>query len=317
MVSVPAALRRGAQRRGRRRARADRELGRGRGHRHPGRAGHRRAADDLPRGAAADRVRAAGAAGHRAVGREDGDRAPGRAAAGAPLAGARTCRTRVWESAASNADGARLVQEGRYDGAFAGEFAARDATGWSRWSPRSTTRSNAETRFVLVGRPGAARGADRGGQDLGGDLAGRRPPRRAAGAAPGVRGARGQPDADRVAADRRRASGQYCFSVDAEGHITDRRVGEALMGLKRICPKVRFLGSYPRADEVASAGAARARRTRSSPRRRTGWPAPSTAASDDQHRAPAGHRPNMLPDRLWVSTEVIHRLCPQLGDKST
>jgi prephenate dehydratase len=27
-------------------------------------------------------------------------------------------------------------------------------------------------------------------------------------------------------------------------------VGEALMGLKRICPQVRFLGSYPRADEV-------------------------------------------------------------------
>jgi prephenate dehydratase len=48
--------------------------------------------------------------------------------------------------------------------------------------------------------------------------------------------------------------GNYCFSIDAEGHITDRRVGEALMGLKRTCPQVRFLGSYPRAgvspDEV-------------------------------------------------------------------
>ncbi|CAM5607727.1 hypothetical protein SBADM41S_09568 [Streptomyces badius] len=48
--------------------------------------------------------------------------------------------------------------------------------------------------------------------------------------------------------------GNYCFAVDAEGHIADRRVGEALMGLKRISPKVRFLGSYPRAgvspDEV-------------------------------------------------------------------
>lgn len=41
--------------------------------------------------------------------------------------------------------------------------------------------------------------------------------------------------------------GNYCFAVDAEGHISDRRVGEALMGLKRICPNVRFLGSYPRA----------------------------------------------------------------------
>ena len=26
------------------------------------------------------------------------------------------------------------------------------------------------------------------------------------------------------------------------------RVGEALMGLRRVCPDVRFLGSYPRAD---------------------------------------------------------------------
>jgi prephenate dehydratase len=42
--------------------------------------------------------------------------------------------------------------------------------------------------------------------------------------------------------------GNYCFCIDAEGHISDRRVAEALMGLKRICLQVRFLGSYPRAD---------------------------------------------------------------------
>ena len=42
--------------------------------------------------------------------------------------------------------------------------------------------------------------------------------------------------------------GRYCFSIDCEGHVTDARVGEALMGLKRICADVRFLGSYPRAD---------------------------------------------------------------------
>ena len=42
--------------------------------------------------------------------------------------------------------------------------------------------------------------------------------------------------------------GNYCFCIDAEGHISDRRVAEALMGLKRICRQVRFLGSYPRAD---------------------------------------------------------------------
>lgn len=45
--------------------------------------------------------------------------------------------------------------------------------------------------------------------------------------------------------------GRYCFSIDCEGHVTDARVGEALMGLKRICADVRFLGSYPRADGAA------------------------------------------------------------------
>ncbi len=44
--------------------------------------------------------------------------------------------------------------------------------------------------------------------------------------------------------------GNYCFSVDAEGHIDDARLGEALMGLHRVCANVLFLGSYPRADET-------------------------------------------------------------------
>lgn len=42
--------------------------------------------------------------------------------------------------------------------------------------------------------------------------------------------------------------GAYCFSIDLEGHVLDERLGEALMGLRRICAEVRFLGSYPRAD---------------------------------------------------------------------
>jgi prephenate dehydratase len=44
--------------------------------------------------------------------------------------------------------------------------------------------------------------------------------------------------------------GRYCFFVDAEGHVSDARVGEALMGLKRRSTGVRFLGSYPRADAL-------------------------------------------------------------------
>ncbi|MGH3497920.1 MAG: prephenate dehydratase [Nocardioidaceae bacterium] len=42
------------------------------------------------------------------------------------------------------------------------------------------------------------------------------------------------------------ALGRYCFSIDCEGHVVDARVGEALMGLRRVCADVRFLGSYPR-----------------------------------------------------------------------
>jgi prephenate dehydratase len=42
--------------------------------------------------------------------------------------------------------------------------------------------------------------------------------------------------------------GSYCFSIDIEGHVGDARVAETLMGLKRVCAQVRYLGSYPRAD---------------------------------------------------------------------
>ena len=44
--------------------------------------------------------------------------------------------------------------------------------------------------------------------------------------------------------------GRYCFSIDCEGHIEDARVGEALTALRRMCADVRFLGSYPRVDGV-------------------------------------------------------------------
>lgn len=42
--------------------------------------------------------------------------------------------------------------------------------------------------------------------------------------------------------------GDYLFSVDIEGHVDDARVGEALIGLRRVCADVRYLGSYPRVD---------------------------------------------------------------------
>ncbi|SFN20709.1 MULTISPECIES: prephenate dehydratase [Streptomyces] len=156
----------------------------------------------------------------------------------------------VWESAASNADGARLVQEGRYDAAFAGEFAAA-RYGLEALETEIHDAENAQTRFVLVGRPArpaAPTGSDKtsvviwqrddhpgGLRDLLGEFA--------------VRGVnlmllQSRPTGEGI--------GNYCFAIDAEGHISDRRVAEALMGLKRICLQVRFLGSYPRADAATA-----------------------------------------------------------------
>ncbi|MFF4950613.1 prephenate dehydratase [Streptomyces chattanoogensis] len=155
----------------------------------------------------------------------------------------------VWESAASNADGARLVQEGRYDGAFAGEFAAA-TYGLEPLVTGIHDAQNAATRFVLVGRPArpaAPTGADKTSVVLW--LAEDHP-----GALLellqeyAVRGVSMMRIESRPTGE---GIGRYCFSVDCEGHISDRRVGDVLMGLKRVCRDVRFLGSYPRADAGA------------------------------------------------------------------
>lgn len=42
--------------------------------------------------------------------------------------------------------------------------------------------------------------------------------------------------------------GQYCFSIDCEGHLADERVGDAVAALHRVCADVRYLGSYARRD---------------------------------------------------------------------
>ncbi|WP_370091978.1 prephenate dehydratase [Streptacidiphilus sp. MAP12-20] len=155
-----------------------------------------------------------------------------------------------WESAASNADGARMVQEGRFDGAFAGEFAAAQY-GLVPLATEIHDAANATTRFVLVGRPGrtsAPTGADKTSAVfwLAEDHPGALLELLQEFAVRGVNLMRieSRPTGEGL--------GNYCFSADAEGHITDRRVSEALMGLHRICPKVRFLGSYPRADAQAA-----------------------------------------------------------------
>jgi prephenate dehydratase len=47
--------------------------------------------------------------------------------------------------------------------------------------------------------------------------------------------------------------GEYCFSIDCEGHLADARVADALTALHRVCAAVRYLGSYPRRDGAQSA----------------------------------------------------------------
>jgi len=42
--------------------------------------------------------------------------------------------------------------------------------------------------------------------------------------------------------------GDYHFIIDAEGHINDANVSQAVARLREICEEIRFLGSYPREE---------------------------------------------------------------------
>jgi len=108
-------------------------------------------------------------------------------------------------------------------------------------------RAGAVTRFVLVARPGAL--PERTGADKTTVMLFQRDDR-AGGLLElleqfSVRGINMTRLESRPTKD---SLGSYCFSIDFEGHVLDERVGEALMGLKRVCAEVRFLGSYPRED---------------------------------------------------------------------
>lgn len=154
-----------------------------------------------------------------------------------------------WESASSNAAGAKMVQEGQYDGAFAGEFTA-SVYGLTPLVTGIHDAYEAVTRFVLVRRPGrlaAPTGFDRTSLVV-------RPKDDRPGALLQllqeflVRGV----NLMRIESRPTGAQlGRYWFTIDAEGHLVDSRVAEALAGLRRLCPDVRLLGSYPRADRTA------------------------------------------------------------------
>jgi prephenate dehydratase len=151
-----------------------------------------------------------------------------------------------WRPAASNAMAAQQVAADELDAALAGAFAAA-GYGLSVVADHVHDRAGAVTRFVVVGGPGplpAATGADR--TSLAAFLIEDHP-----GALMeiltefAVRGINLSRIESRPTGD---ALGKYYFCIDCEGHIDDARVGEALMGLRRVCADVRFIGSYPRSD---------------------------------------------------------------------
>jgi len=151
-----------------------------------------------------------------------------------------------WRPATSNAEAARQVADGDVDAALAGAFAAA-RYGLEVLASDIHDRAGAVTRFVVVGPPGplpARTGADR--TSLVAFPADERPgvlvEMLTEFAVRGVNLTRleSRPIGDRL--------GRYCFSIDCDGHVDDARVGEALMGLRRVCADVRFLGSYPRQD---------------------------------------------------------------------
>jgi prephenate dehydratase len=151
-----------------------------------------------------------------------------------------------WEPASSNADAARLVQAGEFDAALAGAFAA-DTYRLAVLANGIHDVADAVTRFVLIARPmppPPPTGADKTSLDavLRDDRPGALLDILDEFAIRGVNLTRieSRPTGDGL--------GRYRFSIDCEGHIADARVGEALMGLHRICARVRYLGSYPRAD---------------------------------------------------------------------
>lgn len=166
---------------------------------------------------------------------------------------------------ASTATGASEVAAGTYDAAIGSPVAA-DVHGLTVLADDVADTGGGVTRFVLVGPPGPVpppTGRDRTTMVLfeRGDAPGALAQMLAELAQRGV-------NLTRLESRPTGAGlGSYCFHLDADGHVAEARVGEALMALRRV-GLVRVLGSYPKADGSTSS---------------TGRP----GADDDDYRAAA------------------------------
>ncbi|HRD10077.1 MAG TPA: prephenate dehydratase, partial [Candidatus Nanopelagicaceae bacterium] len=143
----------------------------------------------------------------------------------------------------STAAAAQSLTKNEFDAAIAAPIAA-ETYGLSTVATNIGDNDGAVTRFVLVGKPGTVpspTGHDRTSLAafIGADHAGALLEVLTEFSVRGVNLTfiQSRPTG--------RELGHYHFIIDAEGHINEERVGDALMGLRRICEDVRYLGSYP------------------------------------------------------------------------
>jgi len=148
----------------------------------------------------------------------------------------------------STAGAAQAVAAGEYDAAV-GAAVAAELNGLTVIASDIADNAAAVTRFVLLTRPGPP--PARSGNDRTSIVAYLR--ENHSGALLEILsefGTRGI-NLTRIESRPTKGSiGQYCFSIDCEGHIADERVGDAVAALHRVCGDVRYLGSYPRRDGV-------------------------------------------------------------------
>jgi prephenate dehydratase len=150
------------------------------------------------------------------------------------------------EPVGSTAAAAQAVAQGRFDAAISASVAGR-IYGLDAVVHDISDNPGAVTRFVLVTRPvppPVPSGNDRTTlvAYLGRDHAGALLEILTEFGTRGVNLTRieSRPTKGRI--------GEYCFSIDCEGHVGEARVGDALAALHRVCADVRYLGSYPRRD---------------------------------------------------------------------
>lgn len=151
--------------------------------------------------------------------------------------------------AASTAAAAKALAEGAGAQAVIAATAAAEIYGLEILASDIGENKEAQTRFIEIGKaskPAARTGADKTSVivELPDDRPGGLLEMLEQFAARGVNLSRieSRPIGDRF--------GRYRFNIDAEGHLDDEAIAEALMGLHRFSPKVIFLGSYPRADKA-------------------------------------------------------------------